>query len=144
MCILIGLVKIGLLILPMLIDYRILWIGNTVEMVGGWHLLVLCQQSHVYLDRASGIGHSEPRGQHLIEDVRLSGTGDNNLKYWNCFRQKLVKTSFWYSWITLGLQSPDFQNLNFLGFGFCMGYINSGDLSPIQSNNGIVQITDFY
>ena len=24
-------------ILPMLIDYRILWWGNTVEMAGGWH-----------------------------------------------------------------------------------------------------------
>ena len=38
MCILIGLVKIGLLIfeiLPMLIDYRILWKANTVGMAGG-------------------------------------------------------------------------------------------------------------
>ena len=39
--ILIGLVKIGLLIfeiLSMQIDYRILWMGNTVEMVGGLHV----------------------------------------------------------------------------------------------------------
>ena len=46
--------------------------------------------------------------------------------------------------ITSGIRSPDFQNLNFSGFGFCMGYTNSGDLRIVQSNNGIVRITEFY
>ena len=28
----------------MLIDYIILWVGNIVEMAGGWHLLEFCDR----------------------------------------------------------------------------------------------------
>ena len=95
------------LILPMLIDYRILWVRNTVEMAGGWHKL---GKTTVYQGHHRGKGMAAiPKKAIIIFFVTFKMLW-KKIKI-HCFEKSVFKTSKYKSHL-----KPRTPNLELCGW----------------------------